>query len=271
MPLLSQPNQCYNAITPNDMKSSLSCAFSGAFILFGGWAVIMWVFWRALSLHLQICWEVIPGKVFFYTSMILGWGIPAVGLALALTLTGVSFRFGNVCHINHHNGLQDFWGPLLAFAAATLIIQSITFGYCIQVYVRALLHDDAGSETGSGLPSFSNSGPTRSGRTAFKRVKQVVRLQWRAVTVVLIIIAEIIFFAVVFVRMDNNMTVPQSDPDRIKPWLRCLRDSKGEKNQCIPLVQPLVEGEATILIVLIFLAVSLSDHVRFSPSNLPFF
>src|SRR4051812_32003869 len=121
------------------MRSDSTCAVSGACILFGGWAVVMWIFLRALSLHLQICWEVIPGKKFFYSAVIFGWVIPAAGLALALSLTGVSYRFGNVCHINHANGLQDFWIPLMAFSAAALILQFITLAYCTQVYLRNLM------------------------------------------------------------------------------------------------------------------------------------
>jgi 7 transmembrane receptor (Secretin family) len=216
----------------------------------------MWVFWRALSLHLQICWEVVPGSAFFYSAFAFGWGIPAVALALALSLTGVSYRFGNVCHINHTNGLQDFWGPLLAFAAAALIIQAITFGYCIHVYVKSLLDETPTTDVSSGLPSYSGSVRTRTARQAFRRVKKVIQLQWRGVMVVLIIIAEVIFFAVVFVSMDNNMMATESEPEKAKPWLKCLVTSKGNKNECLHLARELVEKEGTILAVLVCLAVS---------------
>lgn len=238
------------------MRTSTSCAFSGAFLLFGGWAAVLWVFWRALSLHLQICWEVIPGKAFFYSALAFGWGIPAVALALALSLTGVSYRFGTVCHINHTNGLQDFWGPLLAFAAASLIIQAITFGYCIHVYVRSLLDDNPTTDASSGLPSYTGSVRTRTARQALRRVQKVIQLQWRGVVVVLIIIAEVVFFAVVFVSMDNNLISTEANPEKARPWLKCLALSKGDKNQCLPLARELVEKEATILAVLICLAVS---------------
>jgi 7 transmembrane receptor (Secretin family) len=240
------------------MRSDTSCAFSGAFLLFGGWAAVLWVFWRALSLHLQICWEVVPGNAFFYSALSFGWGIPAVALALALSLTGVSYRFGPTCHINHTNSLQDFWGPLLAFAAASLIIQAITFGYCIQVYVRSLLDDNPTTDASSGLPSYSGSVRTRTARQALRRVQKVIQLQWRGVVVVLIIIAEVIFFAVVFVSMDNNMISTEANPEKARPWLFCLAKSKGDKNQCLHLARELVEKESTILAVLICLAVSQS-------------
>ena len=238
------------------MRSDVSCAFSGAFLLFGGWAAVMWVFWRALSLHLQICWEVVPGKAFFYSALCFGWGIPAVALALALSLTGVSFRFGYVCHLNLTNGLQVFWGRLLAFAAASLIIQTITFGYCIHVYVKSLFDDYPTTDASSGLPSYSGSVRTRTARQTLRRVKKVIQLQWKGVVVVLVIIAEVIFFAVVFVSMDNNLVATASEPEKTRPWLLCLAASKGNKNQCLDLARELVEKESTILAVLVCLAVS---------------
>ncbi len=81
---------------------------------------------RSLSLHLQICWQMVPGVTFFYVALTAGWGVPAIMTAIALSITGVSYRFGDTCHINHTNALQDFWGPLLAFAAAATLIQLAT-------------------------------------------------------------------------------------------------------------------------------------------------
>lgn len=85
------------------------------------------VFLRTLSLHLQICWQAVPGRRFFLTSQAAGWSVPVVFLAVALSVTGVSFRFGESCHINSKDGLQTFWGPLLAVAAASIVTQAITF------------------------------------------------------------------------------------------------------------------------------------------------
>lgn len=49
IPFGTPGNQCYNAITPHDMYSSLSCALSGAFLLGGGWCVVMWGQWPSSS------------------------------------------------------------------------------------------------------------------------------------------------------------------------------------------------------------------------------
>lgn len=84
------------------------------------------VFIRALSMHLQICWDIVPGRKFFYASQALGWGIPAVLFTATITVTGVSFRFGDSCHVNHEKSLQDFWGWLLAVAGGSVILQFAT-------------------------------------------------------------------------------------------------------------------------------------------------
>lgn len=234
------------------MKSDLTCAFSGALLIFGGWAVVIWVFWRALALHLQICWEVSTGNKFFWTTLVVGWLIPGIGVTLTLTLTGVSYRFGNICHINHKNGLEDYWGPLLAFATLALVLQFITIGYCVNVYVRSLLDDKPTTENSSGVQTFSNA---TSARQAYRRVKRVVQLQWRGAMIVLLIIAEVIFFSVVFVSMDNSSQVNEDLIQRATPWVTCMVLTAGKKEQCLTQAQALVKNEAVVIAVLICLGV----------------
>lgn len=74
-------------------------------------------------MHLQICWDVTPGQRFFYWAQALGWGVTALLFTVTITLTGVSYRFGSMCHVNSDNSTADFWGPLLAFAGASALLQ----------------------------------------------------------------------------------------------------------------------------------------------------
>jgi hypothetical protein len=126
IPFGAQPEQCYDEITPNDMYSSLTCAFSGAFLISGGLSIAVWIFIRALSMHLQICWDVTPGRKFFYWAQGLGWTVAAAFFTTTITITGVSFRFGDVCHVNSEHSMKDFWGPLLAIAGGAMVIQFAT-------------------------------------------------------------------------------------------------------------------------------------------------
>lgn len=239
------------------MKSNGSCAISGAFLLFGGLAIVIWVFLRALALHLQICWEVALGTRSFYGMLAFGWGIPVIGIALALSLTGVSFRFGNVCHINHKDALQAFWGPLLAFAALALVLQFITIGYCVQVYVKSLFDDKQTTNSSSQPPTYNGSVRTTTARQTYRRVMKVVELQWRGASIVLVIIAEVVFFAVVFVSMDNSTQVNATLLQKAQPWITCLALRGGDKNQCLSLASGLVKTEGVVLAVLIVLGVRL--------------
>ena len=124
-------------------------------------------FLRSVSIHLQICWQVVPGDKFFWASLAAGWGLLALFTSITLPVTGTSYRFGATCHINHNKALDDYWGPLLTFAAISTILQFATFGYCIKVYIRSLIEDGPGksaSQTSSGeLPSHnSRSGSIRT-------------------------------------------------------------------------------------------------------------
>jgi hypothetical protein len=255
IPLAAQPEQCFNEITPNDMRTSGTCAISGAFIVFGGWGVIIWSFFRALAIHLQICWEVVPGNAFFYASLVVGWLIPAIGLALTLGLTGVSFRFGNVCHVNHKLALQDFWGPLLAFAALALVLQFITLGYCVHVYIKSMVDDGQTTQSSGRAPTYSGSISTASAKATYRRVKRVIELQWRGATIVLLIIGEVVFFSVIFVSMDNSSQMTPELLEKATPWLTCL--AFQDKNECLGLVGDMVRSEGVVLSVLIILGVSL--------------
>lgn len=255
IPLAGRPNQCYNSITPNDMQTSSVCAASGTFIILGGWAAICWVFLRSLSLHLQICWQVVVGRNFLWFSQLVGWGLPVIGIILALTLSGVSFRFGNTCHINHNNSLADMWIPLLVFAGLTLIIQFSTFGYCIKVYLASLADNNATTENSAGLPSYTNSIRTMTPRQAYRRVRRVLQLQWRGIAIVLIIIADVIFFAIVFVFQDNTVQAIKTNPTIATGWIECLVLSEGDKDACLDKASGFVVNIATIGSVLILLAV----------------
>ena len=258
------------------MYSNLSCAFTGAFLLAGGFSATMWgecwtcpkagelsnscvlllVFMRSLSLHLQICWEVVLGRKFFYGALVAGWGLPIVFVATSLAVTGVSYRFGDTCHINHNNALGEFWGPLLAVAGAATVIQVATFGYCIRVYIKSLLSDDTTTDNSSGLPSYNGSARTMTAKQAYRRVWRVIELQWRSIALVSILIADTVFFAIIFVSIDNSTQATLHDIQKAEPWLLCLVVNGGNKTACLDKTNGMAIGEATVLAVLILLSIN---------------
>lgn len=254
VPLIAQPQECYNEITPHSMSSSTVCGASGTFLLLGGFAGLMWAFMRSVSLHLQICWQVLVGRNFMIFAQAAGWLVPIIGIVLALVFSGVSFRFGATCHINHDNSLAVFWIPLMVFAALTVIITFTTFGYCIKVYLASLSDNNASTE-GSGLPAYSNTVTSLTPRQAYRRVRRVISMQWRGIAIVLIIIADVIFFSVVFVFQDTAVQNVKDDPTVAADWVFCLAAEQGDKNKCLQHASSIVVNEPTVTAVLLLLSV----------------
>jgi hypothetical protein len=236
------------------MYTDLSCAFSGAFLLFGGWLVVMWSFIRTLAFHLQVCWELVLGPKFMWGAFLAGFGIPAIAMTVMLILTGVSFRFGQICHINIKHGDQDYWYPIISVAAAALVLQLATLAYCIHVYLRSLFDNSASTtENSSGLPSYTSSVRTVTARQAYRRVRRVLQLQWRGVALALIIIGNVIFFAVVFINLDRETDPNAANMAKATDWLACLAFG-GSKEQCKQYASAMGPNEATLLAVVYLLS-----------------
>ena len=194
----------------------------------------------------------------FWCSLIAGSGTPLIFASAALAVTGVSYRFGETCHINHNQAWKDYWGPLLFFAALATILQFATFGYCIRVYIRALMNDDqqSTSENNSGLPSYNGSIKTVTTRHAYRRVKKVIGLHWRGIIVVIIIIVNVVFLAIVFVSLDNSVQAAKRNPEKANDWMACLILHPTDKSACLNKVGGLVEGKATVMAVLIMMSLN---------------
>lgn len=219
--------------------------------------VVMWSFIRTVAFHLQVCWEVVLGPKFMWTAFFFGFGIPAVGLTVMLILTGVSFRFGQICHINVTNGLYDYWIPVMIFASAALFLQVATIAYCTHIYLRSLFDKSASTSGSSGaaaLPSYTSSVRTVTARQAYRRMRRVLQLQWRGITLVLIILANVIFFAVVFINLDNAVAPNAHNAETAVPWLRCLTLTKGDMEACREYAAAIGPNEETLLAVVFLLS-----------------
>ncbi|KAI9813049.1 MAG: hypothetical protein M1827_004269 [Pycnora praestabilis] len=137
------------------------------------------------------------------------------------------------------------------------LISRYRFGYCIQVYLRSLMDDTTTTDdNSSGLPSYSGSVRTVSASQAYRRVRRVIELQWRGIAIVIIIIADVVFFSVVFVYLDNTTQESKSEVDKATPWLLCLVLNGGDKTKCLDLASKLVLNEATVMAVLILLSLN---------------
>lgn len=188
----------------------------------------------------------------------MGWTVPPVGLAIALVITGTSYRFGGTCHINHDNALADFWAPLMVLAGASLIVHVGTIIYCVHVYVKAIMEGGDSTANSSALPPSAASIRTVSAKQAYRRAMHIFRLQWRGIAVVLIILGNVIFFTVVFLALDRTATLTPENFQKTWPWLECLASTKGNRTKCSSKAEELGLGpsQGTMWALLILLPLS---------------
>ena len=185
----------------------------------------------------------------------LGWGLPALFLAISLPVTGVSYRLGLTCLPNPHGAFVTWFGWLIAFAGLAALIQFITTGFCLAVFLRSYFVqstpstiDDSGS-SGRLDPTVEKPPASLGRRFAWGRVKKVMLLQWRSLLLSVLVTIEVIYFGVVCVA--QTKTQQQSDaPERVnqnKDWTACLVLSGGDKNQCMHLAKPLRLPEGAVV------------------------
>ncbi|KAK8020767.1 hypothetical protein PG990_005905 [Apiospora arundinis] len=106
------------------------------------------------------------------------------------------------------------------------------------------------------MPSYTASIRTMTPRQAYRRVRRVIQLQWRGIVIVLIIICDVIFFAVIFVFQDNVVQAAKTGT-RATAWVQCLMTAQGDKkSECLPHAKNLVVPLPTVVAVLILLAMN---------------
>lgn len=94
-------------------------------------------------------------------------------------------------------------------------------------------------------------------------MRKVFYLQWRSITLSVLVIIETVYFATVFVA-ENSAAVSDRrhvHAEQVEAWASCLVLSGGDKNACLILTKGLGVSEATAIASLIMLAVSTFAHI----------
>jgi len=246
---------CHDDITPNDMKSSMSCVWTGSLVTLGGLGSVVWVFLRSLWLHIRIFWDRDPGKMFKLGSILFGTIVPLIFLVVILAATGFSYRMGQTCLPNHEYAIITFWIWLVIFAILGFLLQAVTTSYCFFVYVRTFRRERRASAI--------DSHPHRHARAKaenWRNVKRLFLLQWRNILISIFVILGSISFFVVFWTQDSKLGRVFNDPSNIKPvkiWIICLTLSMGDKEECRKYVKNFTVDQTAVLISLIMASVSL--------------
>lgn len=102
------------------------------------------------------------------------------------------------------------------------------------------------------FPDFSDL--FSQARAIYRRLKRVLWLQWRGLTMVTIMLVDVVFFAVVFVLIDRYTTINRVNETRATPWIMCLVKNPNSPEQCQALGQRFLLSEGTLGAVLFLLS-----------------
>ncbi|KAJ4287398.1 hypothetical protein N0V90_012798 [Kalmusia sp. IMI 367209] len=116
--------------------------------------------------------------------------------------------------------------------------------------------DNTETQSSMGLPSYTTSVKTRSPRAIYRRVRKVVYLQWRGITIVVFILVDVIFFSVVFIWLNSVSTHAADDIELAMPFLLCLMGSPTNHDKCTPLAEKLFVNKSAVIAILIMLSLA---------------
>lgn len=209
-----------------------------------------------MLLHISVCWDIKSKEKFEYTSLGIIFIGSAVLVAVVLSVTGVQYTFGRICYLIPHYDRPTFWGPLLAFAIASLILHFITMAYCIAVVIRPYVNCRSLGYYGS-RPTVGDERISGAQWTA-SRVKKILQMQWRAILITLLVLIYVVFMAAILMQLREFHDFPTNAR---RSWFECLASSNGDKMQCIQFAESLGPTEPQLWAVLSMLIVGLSVHL----------
>ncbi|KJX94538.1 hypothetical protein TI39_contig4179g00002 [Zymoseptoria brevis] len=237
IPLGTKPDICWNEITPSDMNSDNSCAVSGGMLSLGAMGIGVWLLLRSLWIHLRVCWDVKETKVLRYAAHGVGIALPILFLGLSLGITGISYRLSTTCVPNDRYSFLTWFGWLTAFGCLATLIQIVTIFFCLWVYLRAFfrpggestLQSTAGSTIGKSAMEID--APPRK-KVAWKRVKSVLKSQWRSILLCIVVAVSTIFYGTVFIATGKVAGTTNKNSKELQEWALCLVLNGGDKTTC---------------------------------------
>lgn len=116
--------------------------------------------------------------------------------------------------------------------------------------------DRTETQSSAGLPSYTTSVRTRSARAVYRRVRKVLWLQWRGITIVVFILVDVIFFSVVFIWLNALTSHARDNIEDIGPFLLCLIKNPENPEPCHPLGQDLAINQSTVVAILMMLSIA---------------
>ena len=205
-----------------------------------------------------------------------GIGIPLLFLAISLPITGVSYRLGNVCVPANPSALATWFAWLLIFASVSWIIQVVTILYCLWRFASSYVagptrasskssnttESTAATVEATGTPEAPRKiilSPRRRRRIAWRKVRNILLLQWRSIVMAFIVVNLTIYFGIVFIQQTAATQALAGGRGLTKVdllWVACLVANNGDKNACLSTAPGLGLSESRAVGTLVLASVS---------------
>ncbi|KAL3459311.1 hypothetical protein BJX64DRAFT_301416 [Aspergillus heterothallicus] len=257
---LGPVDQCADPITPNDWTTSHSCAASATCLYYGAWVVILSGFYRSLTLYLHLCWEIDLGDKFMYFSLTTIFGCAGALVPVVFYISGVAYQVGKVCVVSRHRSVESVWGPFLGVSGVALLLQLLVIRYCVCRVLdpfrtmHPIVNLCCTSQT---QPHGSSPPPTPASETQARQVSSkiwhVLQPQWRAVSLLLVIIFYTVFLAQTSLRA---LRPEDYTTEKVMPWASCLVSAGGNPDACMHLADGLGPSEPMIRAAWILLSIT---------------
>lgn len=204
--------------------------------------------------------------------------MPILFLTISLPVTGVSYSFGNVCVPSNATALPTWFAWILIFASISWVIQVLTILFCLWRFASFTLagpsREMATSQcsiptvaSGNSDPPQASPKPMTPGRRkhiAWRRVKNILVLQWRSIVMAFIVVNLTIYFGIVFIQhvaaneaQAHSPRITSTDLD----WFACLTAHHGDKNKCLDGAPGLGLSESRAVGTLVLASVSTTQII----------
>ena len=127
---------------------------------------------RTIYLHCQICWDLHVSRVPLIVLNVIGWLVPAIGLAVVFAITEMTYTIANHCSLRVEWITRLLLIPIIVEIGCSVVVQFGTFVYCVNIFLRSL--QEPAPPTNDSLPNSTYSGGSRYPyRKAMARITKV--------------------------------------------------------------------------------------------------
>ena len=137
------------------------------------------------------------------------------------------------------------------------LITITSFFFVLKVYLQKY-RDEGRNNPQESLPTSltPSENTARRRRDVYKRITKVLQLQWRALTIAILVLIIIVLLSVVFILVDSETLAAAHNAELILPWEICLVQTAGDAAACLKYVHGLAPNEALLMATLVILSLT---------------